>query len=411
MDHTQAATLLAHHFYYRLNRTASKDQPPPQAKVDEIKRDYASSIAFLIGALGTRGRWLRLIVDNKGVPKPDEELRTHAGVPVPGAWLVRGPWLCPLLLLLSMPGVGPHFCIVCPASRMTGALCRFLPADLCTAVTNTLYEGAPKGRALRIDGEERLRRHALACTRMVPTSLTGPCRSAPRFTCTAEKVRDEVSSQLSALQVLVEEMLNLPADVELPSAPSVNPTASERAVKRVINVDNGLRALLKAGSLSERDFESNFGASKHIAHVLAEKHIVFYNLRTKTVEPESDVLQRVIAAVLDSPEQHARKELAQKLLDWQRAKTQLTDATAAEERAEKALASAVTLFDLETRPAGVFSSKPKATEVTVQRKEAAAADRDNATKERKAAEAAVKMLEARIQQLRSIVPQAPPSAS
>ena len=84
MTYEQAETLLARHFYYRQHPGASKDAPPPEADVEAIKADYASSIAFLIGALGTRGRWLRLLVDNKGLPRPDRELRTR-GVPVPGA--------------------------------------------------------------------------------------------------------------------------------------------------------------------------------------------------------------------------------------------------------------------------------------------------------------------------------------
>ncbi len=90
MTFEQAETLLARHFYYRQHPGANMDVPPPAEAVQKIKADYASTIAFLIGVLGTRGRWLRLLVDNKGLPKPDSELRT-CGVPLPGASSHRLP--------------------------------------------------------------------------------------------------------------------------------------------------------------------------------------------------------------------------------------------------------------------------------------------------------------------------------
>ena len=164
MTYGQADTLLARHFYYRQHPGASKDVPPPEAAVEKIKADYASSIAFLIGALGTRGRWLRLLVDNKGLPKPDSELRTR-GVPVPGE-LSRG---LPRVVLPVSPL--PVSCCaggrwltaqsspVCPSLAIfplpADTLLPLLPADLPVEAARKLHKAAADGTPapLLVDGE------------------------------------------------------------------------------------------------------------------------------------------------------------------------------------------------------------------------------------------------------------------
>lgn len=111
-------------------------------------------------------------------------------------------------------------------------------------------------------------------------------------------------------------MLFLPPDIVLLSP---QPTDSQRrAVRRVLDVDAGLRALLAVGSLSEVDFEFVLGSSKHLAPVLAEKHLVFYNLETKDVEFESEAVKQVIRGMLDSEPHQAQLQLARAVLEWQK---------------------------------------------------------------------------------------------
>lgn len=79
--------LLAHHLYFHLRPDADADKYPPADAVAEIKATYASTFAFLIGALGTRARTLALSIDNlPGRLVPDAELLlSDRGAPIPGA--------------------------------------------------------------------------------------------------------------------------------------------------------------------------------------------------------------------------------------------------------------------------------------------------------------------------------------
>lgn len=107
--------------------------------------------------------------------------------------------------------------------------------------------------------------------------------------------------------------------VMLPSSESGELTLSERSVRRVLDIDAGLRALIDSGSKSEVDFQRNFGSSAHLAPVLAEQHLVFYNPATKGVQFESTALRQVVIGVLDSAPHKARIDLARTLLQWQQA--------------------------------------------------------------------------------------------
>jgi len=194
----------------------------------------------------------------------------------------------------------------------------------------------------------------------------------------------------------------LPPDIVLPPSPSVEPVRSERVVRRVVNVDAGLRALRAAGSISEVDFVRVFGSSDHLAPVLAERHLVFYNLQTQKVQFESEAVKQVVVGVLDSAPHAARLELAGTLLEWQEATEQLAAAKDAEASARAALASATKLWELEfTPPGGWFWPKErKPSEEATLRRAAASKKLDTATKARRHAEATLTAKVTRIKELR-----------
>jgi hypothetical protein len=109
----EATELLAHHLYFNLFPNASADQHPPADEVLRIRREYASTFAFLIAALGTRPRVLAASIDSLHSKKlvPDAELATK-GVPIPGAQAAAA-WACARAKLLSGGGAAPRSCMGC----------------------------------------------------------------------------------------------------------------------------------------------------------------------------------------------------------------------------------------------------------------------------------------------------------
>lgn len=211
-------------------------------------------------------------------------------------------------------------------------------------------------------------------------------------------------------QKIVEGMFKLPPDIVLPPAPQ--PTEDgQRIVRRVLNVDAGLRALRDAGTMAEVDFERVFGSSMHLAPVLAERHLVFYNLETKKVEFESEAVKQVVLGVLKSEPHKARLELARTLLEWQTATAALATAKDSKASAEGALASATKQWELEfTPPGGWFGLKERKPSAEAEARKAETNKKcDAATKRRDEAEATVAAKLARIEELRKLVP-APGSA-
>lgn len=271
----------------------------------------------------------------------------------------------------------------------------------------------PDASALRVDGESccgvtlGVASSAFPCWRpacsTVRLSLRLPLTPL-HFAATALAA---VTAATAAVQGKVEEVLSLPPDIVL--APSTSPPPTEngqRIVRRVLDVDAGLRALLAAGTMNHEPFAAAFRSSKHLAPVLAEKHLVFYHLVSGTVEFESAMVQRAVAAVLKGPQHAARKELAQKLLEWQLANAELEAAKAAESSTSQALTDAMKLWEAEKAEADkAWFGRQQPSKPAVERKASAAAKRDAATARREAAEADLKAKADRIAELRPMVPQ------
>lgn len=83
----EAAELLGHHMYFKLNPLAATGVYPPADEVAAIRVNYASTFAFLIGALGPRARTLARCINS--LP-PGAELvadsKLHTlGSSIPGA--------------------------------------------------------------------------------------------------------------------------------------------------------------------------------------------------------------------------------------------------------------------------------------------------------------------------------------
>ena len=279
---------------------------------------------------------------------------------------------------------------------------------------------------VRVDGESgcgvalRVVSSAFPCWR--PSCLlhcvTVPSPAAHSFHVAATALA-AVLAAVEDVQQKLDEVLFMPPSIVLPPTASSEPQHSERVVQRALDVDAGLRALLKTGTLERTPFASAFGSSKHLAPVLAEKHLVFYRLVNKMVVFESALVQRVVAAVLGGPQHAARKELAQKLQEWQQANAELAAARDAEGSASQALADAMKVWEAEKAEADkTWFGRQQPSKPAVERKNAAAVNRDAAVNTRNAAkirrekaEEGLVTIAARIAELRPLVPSTPFSSS
>lgn len=159
-----------------------------------------------------------------------------------------------------------------------------------------------------------------------------------------------VALAVAQVRERLDELLFLAPDIVLALRTSFTPLpladtySKQNAVRRVLDIDAGLRALLAAeeGALDRCRLNCALGSSSHLAPVLAEKELVSFRLMpsVKAVAFESDLVRRAVAATLASPEHAHRLELAHKLLHLQAVELQLTYADAAWESAAAAWASA-----------------------------------------------------------------------
>lgn len=421
----EATELLAHHVYHDLFRAADAGAAPPSEKVAEIKVAYASSFAFLVGSLGTRARTLANSIDMLSQPLvPDAELPV-AGVPIYGE-----------LMQLSLQ-VAACSCFVPTASSIhlamqkllraplklrirlvafglfADSLLPLLPRELPAHVAALQLEAWPTGASGRsnvlVDSECccTLGDYATCC---VISNCSEHCRipqhrdvvaSAMQLLVYALEpfaggVMDQVQSWISTQQLEVDKLLHLDPIVKLD-------TANEWAVRRVFGLDSALRALLAAHSMPSVVFAQRCGSCKHLAPVLAERHILFENLKCSEVQFESEALQQVVAGVLESSTHKMRFELAQTLLSLEADARALEAARAAENCAENALVSATQLWD---RDATLYNRwcDAETHKAATERKVAAAKARDVSVNARATVELAVSTKVARIQQLATLLP-------
>ena len=93
--HEEAQELLARCIYFKQHPEKSRDADPDEKDVKKTKEDYASTIDFLIGALGYRARALAACFEHNA-PLPDVDLAAK-GVALPGVcdvwvWAVSCAW-------------------------------------------------------------------------------------------------------------------------------------------------------------------------------------------------------------------------------------------------------------------------------------------------------------------------------
>lgn len=277
--------MLARHVYSKLSPNPHADAGAHQTaqEVMQIKAAYASTFAFIIAALGTCPHTLALCIDNLPGPfVPDTELPAR-GVPIPGTYRkVRSAVRPGAVRRYAQVTASPFFFLVLAAKLLP-----FLPSTLPATVAAALAKSATPtatGDMLRVDAQALF----------------------------------QVDAWVKWHRKVVENLLFLDPHVVL--APSTAPPPTEhgqRMVHRVIDVDAALRALLAVGSMSEVDFTLALGCSHHLAPVLAEKHLVFYNMEKRTVQFASDAVKHVVIGVLGSASHKARLELASSLLECQ----------------------------------------------------------------------------------------------
>lgn len=131
-----------------------------------------------------------------------------------------------------------------------------------------------------------------------------------------------VASWLKQQQLIVEEVLHMPRGIVLSPSTAPPPALNGQSiVRRGLDVDTGQRRLVAQGVIAETDFVQIFSDSPQMAHILAEKRLVFVYPHTSKVVFESDAVRTVVVGVLESPPHKARVELAQTLLEWQEACT------------------------------------------------------------------------------------------
>jgi len=252
----EARELLARRIFESLEPKVT----PTSQQLDGIKETYASTLAFICGAVGTRARWLLHLLQAR--PMADAELAS-AGMTVDRAF--------------------------------DGCL----PAGLC-------------GGNLRVDPQVWA-----------------------QFTHLANERKDALKP-----------LLAVPYYFALPPHPPPPASPEDLAAQRVLAIDAALQDLLKAaqgsGAAEEKPAPTAKGAPigltfgslankyfrDHEADLrqLCAKHVLFYNHGARTVEFESNLMQRITASWLDEPLHKDGMQLLKKLLAWQAAKQVQADA-------------------------------------------------------------------------------------
>ena len=111
-------------------------------------------------------------------------------------------------------------------------------------------------------------------------------------------------------------VLELPSDI---GVRGVTP-ADDLELRRVLATDAALRDLLASSApLKYNDVRAHFPARQGDLLRLGAAHVVYYNHDGKTLELESELMRRVVAAQLGSAEHVATIGLARALLAWQEA--------------------------------------------------------------------------------------------
>lgn len=135
---------------------------------------------------------------------------------------------------------------------------------------------------------------------------------------------------LHSFEGLVEErrkalrtVLTLPFTFSLSPQASVPPSPENLEAERILATYAALRWLLSSSAPVKYEdvCDAHFSARDGDLLRLGEAHIVFYNHDGKTLELESELMRRVVAARLDSAQHRATVELARALLAWQQAST------------------------------------------------------------------------------------------
>ena len=202
-----------------------------------VKKQYSSSIAFVLAAVGTRARWLSQLVSNENAATllANEDLPTR-GVRIPE---------------VDLP---------------------FLPSEFAADT--------------RVDAG----------------------------------VLHSFESLVEERRMVLSGVLELPSEITLPPQLSTPPSPENMELRRVLATDAALRDLLASSApLKYNDVRAHFPARQGDLLRLGAAHVVYYNHDGKTLELESELMRRVVAAQLGSAEHVATIGLARALLAWQEA--------------------------------------------------------------------------------------------
>jgi hypothetical protein len=122
-------------------------------------------------------------------------------------------------------------------------------------------------------------------------------------------------------RTVLSDVLELPAMITLPPQLSTPPSPENMEVERVLATDAALRDLLASSApLKYKDVRtSHFPARQGDLLRLGAAHVVYHSHHGKTLELESELMRRVVAAQLNSAEHVATIGLARALLAKQEA--------------------------------------------------------------------------------------------
>jgi hypothetical protein len=238
---------------------------PTAEQLEAIERDYGSTLDFICGAVGTRARWLLLLMESSAEPIADANLEAK-GV-----------------------AVDPAFHPYLPAAARSAAL-RVDPM-VWQQFTNLVSQ----------------RKGALKPLLEVPYNFQ--LSPSPLAKPGAQDAADRVLAVDAALRDLLKAADGKAAAEETPS------TSAGAEAK-------GVSASMAFEALQNKYFRGHDADLRE----LCAKHVLFYNHGAETVEFESQLMRRIAASWLAEPLHKDGMQLLRLLLEWQEAKGQQAEA-------------------------------------------------------------------------------------